>query len=171
MRPLLACLVPALALLVSTGCIPSVPEGFEDELTTVSGCGDATFFGVNDDDTLMLLVRATGLVKDAFDRGADSEYVFDLPDVDLRLSVQVGQDLSTGTCTDVIDGDGPITQATWVPQSGTVTIRVRPGATYDASRADMILTDATFVRETSGGSAVTVDRFEILDLPVGWFPG
>lgn len=158
-------------LVTVTGCggIDVLGPNFTDELGTVGGCGDITFYAVDDDDELMLTFRAEGLVAAARAAGQETVTVFDLSTSAAQLLLEQGTRVSDATCDDVIENGGPQVARTWEAVAGMATVTVRPEPGRENAVADLVLEDV--VLESDGGRRVTFDRLEWLAIMVGWYPG
>lgn len=169
MRRALATLLLALG---AAGCAPALQEGFDEELTRKGACADMLFFAANAEGSIALSFTVPPLIE-AFLASGDPEQstAWTLPDRDVVAVVELGTRVDDALCDDVIENGGPQVAATYVPTQGSLTVRLRPGATAEDTRADLILTNAIFVRDVTGAGDVPVQRVEILDVIVGWFPG
>jgi hypothetical protein len=143
--------------------------GFEQSFAHLSGCADLVFFAVDSDDELMLSFVAEGLVAGARSAGAVTVTLFSLPDAGATLKLEQGSRISDAMCDDVIENNGPQVSRTWTATAGTATVTVRPDATQESARADLLLQDVVF--ERGEGERVTLERLEWSDVSVGWFPG
>ena len=108
----------------------------------------------------------------AWDAGAFSGTKH-VPDADLDVTLNVGQQLSALYCTD-IGMQGPRVDGTAHASAGQVEITVRPdaGGFKPASHADLSLHDIVF--EVTQGAQVEhwrIDDLVIQNVSVGWFAG
>jgi hypothetical protein len=146
-----------------------LPRGFHNSLTETGGCGDILLFASNPEDTITLSFRAEGLVEGAFAEGTETTTDVVLTDTDLGYVVNAttGQLTSADLCTDTMI-ETPIITSRWRSVSGTVTVTVNPGDTIASSRATAIFEDVTLEAVASAEQPVTIPRFEIIDVGVGW---
>ena len=154
----------ALTLLLAA-CAPTLESGFDAELTSRGGCADVKFYAVDDADTQMLSLWVEGLVDAATTAGETQTTVYDLPDPDVELIVEVGHRVSDATCDDVIENGGPSIDATFAATDGKATVTIVPGESTWEARGTLLLEDVTF----EGGG--TLESFEIADTSVGWLAG
>lgn len=157
-------------VLLGTACAPAPYAGFEDDLTSRGGCGDLLFYARNAEDTIELTVRLEGVLAEATASGQDTSIVLPFPTPRATLLVRTGRQVGDATCDDVIENGGPEVLTTWVPVDGDGTVYIRPGATLDQARADLILSDIELKPE-AGGPSVVLEDLAIMDVAVGWFAG
>jgi hypothetical protein len=164
----------ALLLLPFLGaCVPTLADGFADDLQSPSGCADLILYATNADDTVMLRFQDdAGAVTQAVNEGAALTFEYDLPANDIRLEVMQGKKVSSAMCTDVIENGGPDLSRTWSASTGHAHLVVTPGTDptgYD-STADLSLTDVTFTA-ASGGDQASLPDFDFTGITVGWLAG
>lgn len=90
-----------LPLLGLVGCIGGPPSGKVDwasYLTETGGCGDAEFYAMTPEHTVLVHVGIGGLAADAIAKGQATEYQFDLPQTNLVAELAFGSDLDLVLC-------------------------------------------------------------------------
>lgn len=162
--------IVGVVLLATSGCgtDPLGPD-FVSQFTHFGGCADVVFFAVDDADEVMVTFQAAALVAAAHGAGTETTSVIDLPSAGVELTIVQGSEVSDATCDDVIENQGPVIDRTWVAQSGTATVTIRPLANEDYARGDLRLEDVVFV--SSRGDEVVLAELEWTDVFVGWLPG
>jgi hypothetical protein len=157
-------------LLATFGCgTDPLGPGFVSQLTRFGGCVDVVFFAVDDADKVMVRFEAEGLVAAAYGAGTETSSVIDLPSAGVELTIRQGTQVSDATCDDVIENQGPVIDRTWVAQSGTATVTIRPLGNAEYARGDLRLQDVVFT--SSGGGEVVLTELGWTDVFVGWLPG
>jgi hypothetical protein len=178
----------SLALLtLVAGCSEEDPRDVERQLTQSGGCADLVAYARNADDTMLLLIRASGLVSAAYDaaEGATDEtttFSFDLedqnphPEFDLIVEFRQGRNLSVEICNDVIEDPGPYVRRNFGALSGTLQIDLTP--THEDPEAwempasgTFKLTNVLLSVSPSGDGAKTLIQDFTFTANVGWFPG
>lgn len=143
--------------------------------TKGQGCGDLTVYGENDAYTEILVVSA-----DRTQLGlSTTETTFSIEDKIAGLSVHLEQssaDIEDYKRFDICDDqrftDVPLAKR-WEAISGTVTISISdaaPQPVLETYRASARL-DNVVIRDGINGQTKTLERFELKDVMVGWFPG
>jgi hypothetical protein len=158
-----------LATVAGCGRVDPLGPNFTDELGTVGGCGDITFFAVDDGDELMLTFRAEGLVANARAAGQETTTVLDLSANAAHLVLEQGTRISDATCDDVIENGGPQVSRSWVATAGTATVAIRPEPGRETATADLVLENV--VLQSVRGGRVAFDRLEWMSIMVGWLAG
>lgn len=160
--------------LLLTACAPApvLEAGFEADLTRVGGCGDATLFATDEGDTVMLELRADGVVAAAIAACEATTTVYGLPHPDVSLEVKLGEHISHATCNDALEFQ-VVEEAAYAAVSGTATMVVTRTDTTcsEGLEAEAVLTleDVGFEPEDSG-DPVILPSLE-LSASVGWLPG
>jgi hypothetical protein len=165
--PLLAVLAGCGGTVVEPAPTPPVSEGFEKTLTKNGGCGDVFLYAANATNTVALFAQTTKFIT----VGAPHSSVFPLPSVGLKLQVQVGGDLTSDACNDVVMSS-PRRDFIYEPTSGTATLTATPatgGAPSGMTTATLRLENVVFRSER--GDLLTLPLFEISGVNVGWYPG
>lgn len=146
-----------------------LPPGFEDTLTTRSGCADLALYAHDDEDTIGIsLFIDAAFVETARDTGKpfDAEIGVDTPD---RFELRTGQFVTHRECNDALF-ETIVIDHLWTASSGTMTIHLEPLQNMLVS-ASVILTDVVFTATQPGIADVRIEHFEWVDVPVGWLPG
>lgn len=149
-----------------------LPSGFHNRLTETGGCGDIFVFASNEDDSISLSFRADGLVEEALAAGGETTTPIVLSDGNdgYVVTATTGRSTSADFCTDVVV-DPPLISTTWRSISGTVTVTIDPGDRPEGSRASVLFENVVLEPVALAEDVVTIERFEIIDVAVGWLPG
>lgn len=166
-----ACL--ALPLLLLSCGEPLEPGGVTGaDLTETGGCADAMLYAASGDSTHLLTVAW----KDAATRAEEQDGLAEevtLPDDQVQVRLQVGEQLAERVCTDIIDPEWPEIEQRWAAVEGRATIEVDTDP--DPSEfpvASVTLTDLRL--EPQAGDATPawpLDRVEIEEVVIGWYAG
>ena len=136
------------------------------------GCGDVFLYAINTADTMSVTVDWRGAASTAWDEDGFSA-TRQIPDAEVDLTLNVGQQLSVFYCNDVMF-NGPRVDGTAHAISGEVELSVTPdaGGFQPQSHADITLRDVVF--EVTQGSQVEhwrIDELTLQNVSVGWFAG
>jgi hypothetical protein len=144
----------------------------QNDFANSGGCGDVFIYATSGDDATSVTIEWREAASAAW-AAAGFHGTKQIPDGDLDVTLNVGQQLSTLYCTD-IGVIGPHVDGTAHAISGQVELRVTPdaGGFKPASHADIALHDVVF--EVVQGTSVEHWRIAELVLQavsVGWFAG
>lgn len=170
-----------LLLVVLNACAaeapPAPPENVlrPAELTRTGGCGDAFVYVTNADNSVAITINWSEAASRAREAGL-FEATATLPDEQVSLNVQFGQELSAGFCTDIIEPDRPRILAEAPASTGEAEISVLPAPGAEPfmplAAARVTLRDVVF--EVPVDDTVEIWRIELFELPevqVGWLAG
>ncbi|CAN5578478.1 hypothetical protein BH23CHL6_BH23CHL6_13050 [soil metagenome] len=148
-------------------------EGAEFQRT--GGCGDAFVYGTNADNTIAVTINWAQAASRAQEAGPFEEKVA-LPDDRVVVSIQFGQHLSDGFCTDILMPDRPRILAEAQASTGEVQIEVLPAPGAEPfmpmAVASVTLGRAVFeVPVGDGFETWRIESLELRDLQVGWMAG
>ena len=163
-----ACAAGCGGVVVEPAPTPPVSNGFEKALTKLGGCGDVFLYATDPTDAVALFARSTKFIT----VGAPHSSSFALPSAELQLQVQVGRNLTSEACNDVVTSS-PLHEFTYEPTSGKATLTTTPSAKGGApsvmSTATLRLENVVFRNER--GDLLTLPLFEITGITVGWYAG
>jgi len=168
-----------LIALVHAGCAAPVPSPSPEpalgaaDLPRAGGCADAVLYAVNEAQDLAVVVTWPQAATRAATAG-EFEGERQLPADDVSVRLQVGRQLSTLLCNDVLM-EGAEVLAETEALEGTARIRIVPQGNdplFPTGQAHLVLTNVVF-EFGSGESAERwrIDRLEWQDINVGWLPG
>ena len=153
--------LPFLILALATACSPPIQiDGFPEDLAIQGGCGDLVLFAVDDADTMLLTVTGEGFVAAAEATGEETTSLIDLSQEGLVVRLQTGTEVSAATCTDDIEGNGPVFDTEYEAGSGTATLTVQP-AVGGVAEASVLLEGLEF---PVGSHALLLERLELADV-------
>lgn len=172
-------LVLALAM-VPVACESAPPAPPENvlggaDMTEVGGCGDAFVWVTNSDSTIALTVNWAEAASRAQADGQLQETAT-LPDEQVTVTIQFGQHLADGFCTDVLMPDRPRIVAEAPASSGEaeITVLAAPGAEpfMPLASAGVSLSDLVFEVPVEGSFETwRIESLDIPDVQVGWLAG
>lgn len=141
----------------------SLGTGFQILFTDAAGCGDATVFARDPDDTLGLVFAADGPVAAAIEAGGTpTTEEFDAAEQG-GLVVRTGVAVTSDVC-----GPGePVLDETWRPIAGLGILTVTPNLGLDdLPRVDLELREVVF-RDDASGDLANVSSLLLDDVAVG----
>lgn len=143
------------------------------DFTKSGGCGDVFMWAATEDDKLAVVLQWQGAATEAAETGAFQE-TSTLPDARVSVSLQVGQMLTAGFCTDILGMPGHQVDGEAPAVAGTVELTVRPTGEQQFPTANADLTLDGIVFDIVFGTEVEqwrIDRLELEDILVGWLAG
>ncbi len=151
----------------------ALEDGFGSSLAFQGGCSDMVLFARNAADTVQLYVSVNGVVSSANGAADTQVHSFLLPDPDITLNVNVGENLSDATCDDVVLGDVSVAM-TYLATGGTATLVIEPGEQDEEewSQTGTATLTLSSVEFTDGNQCVMgLGDFSFEEVLVGWLPG
>lgn len=151
----------------------ALEEDFGSELAFQGGCSDMVLFARNGADTIQLYARVNGVVSAANGAEDTQVHTYHLPDSDITLNVNLGENLSDSTCDDVIEGDVNVAM-TYLATGGAATLVIEPGEEdqEEWSQTAIATLTLTGVEFTDGNQcAIGLGDFSFEEVLVGWLPG
>jgi len=153
--------------------VAALEQDFGSVLAFQGGCSDMVLFARNAADTIQLYVRVNGVVSAANGAEDTQVHTYLLPDPDITLNVNLGENLSDLTCDDVADGDVAVAM-TYLATGGTATLVIEPGEQdqEEWSQTGLATLALTGVEFTDGNQCVIgMGDFSFEEVLVGWLPG
>lgn len=135
------------------GCMEPNPEiDYASFMTETGGCGDAEFFAMNPEASVIVHFGLGGIASAAAETGEDIEYTWDLPYTNLLAELAFGSDLEGVPCGG--NTDEATVDFVYLGASGAVTVFLTPND--DGSvRGVLHVNDVVFVDARTGDGATT----------------
>lgn len=168
-------LVSALAAGLASGlagCGAPLPmNGVERSFSSPRGCADVLLYDGNSEDTSGLVFQASDRVSAARTAGMTTTFSLSLPQSGVKLQLLAGRNVTYQYCNDAIEANKrPVIDATYSATGGKATLTVTPTGA-ELGRATLLLENVVFHSDTGAGPDVTIPRYEMKDINVGWLAG